>query len=291
MIVAIIRNFLIRAVTMNLGIYAKIPILFVSEKGVSQMSGRVAGKVVLITGAASGLGKASAERLAQEGATLVLCDINVADGEAVAENIATTGATTTFIALDTTSETGWDNTINDVLSQYGRLDVLFNNAGVGNLDGSRLDEMSFEIWRRTLSVNLDGVFLGLRAGIRAMKRGNGTGGSIINTSSIYGIVGTVGVGAYNASKGGVSTLTKAAALECAQDNIRVNSIHPGHIETPMIAQRIATEELRSQLVAKYPVGHLGEPLDIANAVLFLASDESKFMTGAELVVDGGYTAQ
>ena len=255
------------------------------------MSGRVAGKVALITGAASGLGKASAEKLAQEGATVVLSDINVTDGQAATDAITATGAPATFIELNTTDERGWDNTIAEVLARYGKLDVLFNNAGIGIIDGSWLEAMSLQTWRQTLSVNLDGVFLGLRAGIRAMKRGSG--GSIINTSSIYGIVGNVGTAAYNASKGGVRTLTKAAALECAQagTGIRVNSVHPGHIETPMIAARVATESLRASLVAKYPVGHLGEPLDIANAVLFLASDESKFMTGAELVVDGGFTAQ
>ena len=130
----------------------------------------------------------------------------------------------------------------------------------------------------------------LRAGIRAMK--SVTGGSIINTSSIYGIVSNVGIAAYTASKGGVRTLTKAAALECAEagHDIRVNSVHPGHIETPMIAHRVASAEGRAALTARYPLGRLGEPVDIANAVLFLASDESKFMTGAELVVDGGFTA-
>jgi NAD(P)-dependent dehydrogenase (short-subunit alcohol dehydrogenase family) len=256
------------------------------------MSGRVAGKVALITGAASGLGKASAERLAQEGAIVILSDINVSAGKAAAAAIAATGTEAVFIELDTTSESGWDAVTAEVLTRYGKLDVLFNNAGIGVPVISTIDEMSFDTWRKTLSINLDGVFLGLRAAIRAMKQ-SGSRGSIINTSSIYGIVGTVGSGAYNASKGGVRTLTKAAALECAQagNGIRVNSVHPGHIETPMIAHRVATEELRSQLLAKYPVAHLGEPLDIANAVLFLASDESKFMTGAELVVDGGYTAQ
>ncbi|MCB1741943.1 MAG: glucose 1-dehydrogenase [Gammaproteobacteria bacterium] len=252
------------------------------------MGGRVQDKVALITGAASGLGKASAIRLAEEGASVVLTDINVEAGERLARDI---GPGASFHELDTTSESGWDTVMAQLMSRHGRLDVLFNNAGVGSLDGSMLDEMSFQTWRKTLAVNLDGVFLGLRAAIRAMKQGKG--GSIINTSSIYGIVGAVGVAAYNASKGGVRTLTKGAALECARanSNIRVNSIHPGHIETPMIAPRVATDELRAQLVDKYPIGHLGEPLDIANAVLFLASDESRFMTGAELVVDGGFLAQ
>lgn len=256
------------------------------------MSGRVAGKIALITGAASGLGKASAERLAQEGATVILSDISTEAGRTVAKSITASGGEAIFLEHDTSSEEAWDSVTAEVVSRYGRLDVLFNNAGVGGLKISTIDKMSFDIWRKTLSVNLDGVFLGLRAAIRVMKQG-GRGGSIINTSSIYGIVGAAGVAAYNASKGGVTTLTKAAALECAQSGsgIRVNSVHPGHIDTPMIAGRIADAEFRSQLIGKYPVGHFGEPIDIANAVLFLASDESKFMTGAELVVDGGYTAQ
>jgi NAD(P)-dependent dehydrogenase (short-subunit alcohol dehydrogenase family) len=175
------------------------------------MSGRVAGKVALITGAASGLGKASDERLAQEGAIVILSDINVSAGEAAAAAIAAGGAITTggagavFLELDTASESGWDDITREILSRYGRLDILFNNAGVGVLVNSTIDEMSLDTWRKTLAVNLDGVFLGLRAGIRAMKQGNG--GTIINTSSIYGIVGSVGTAAYNASKGGVRTCT------------------------------------------------------------------------------------
>lgn len=255
------------------------------------MGHRVAGKVALITGGASGLGEAAARRLAGEGAVVVVSDVNVAAGEAVAADIAQTGATASFVAHDTARESDWDRVVARVLSEHGTLDVLFNNAGVGTTDSSRIEDMSLQTWRTTLSVNLDGVFLGLRTGIRAMKQGRG--GSIINTSSIYGIVGAVGIAAYSASKGGVRSLTKAAALECARDGhgIRVNSLHPGHIDTPMIAHRIATAAGREALVERYPVGHLGEPMDIANAVLFLASDESKFMTGAELVVDGGFTAQ
>jgi NAD(P)-dependent dehydrogenase (short-subunit alcohol dehydrogenase family) len=255
------------------------------------MGHRVAGKVALITGGASGLGEAAAQRLAGEGAVVVISDVNVAAGEAVAQSIARTGAAASFMAHDAASEGDWDRVVADVLAEHGKLDVLFNNAGIGTTDSSPIEDMSLQTWRATLSVNLDGVFLGLRAGIRAMKQGSG--GSIINTSSIYGIVSAVGIAAYSASKGGVRTLTKAAALECARagHGIRVNSVHPGHIDTPMIAHRVATRAGRDALTARYPVGHLGEPLDIANAVLFLASDESKFMTGAELVVDGGFTAQ
>ena len=255
------------------------------------MGHRVAGKVALITGGASGLGEAAARRLAEEGAVVVVSDVNVAAGEAVVTAIAQTGATASFMQHDTASESDWDRVVARVLAEHGSVDVLFNNAGVGTTDSSLIEDMSLQTWRTTLSVNLDGVFLGLRAGIRAMKQGRG--GSIINTSSIYGIVGAVGIAAYSASKGGVRSLTKAAALECARGGhgIRVNSLHPGHIDTPMIAHRIATAAGREALVERYPVGHLGEPMDIANAVLFLASDESKFMTGAELVVDGGFTAQ
>ena len=255
------------------------------------MSGRVEGKVALITGGASGLGKASARRLAEQGATVIVTDINGAGAQEVASAIKATGASAIAMTHDTTDEAQWDRVASDVVSRYGTFDVLFNNAGVGTSDSPLIEDMSLELWRQTIAVNLDGVFLGLRTAIRVMKQADG--GSIINTSSIYGIVGATKIAAYNASKGAVRTLTKSAALECAQMgyHIRVNSIHPGHIETPMIAHRIATNKRRAQLTARYPVGHLGEPLDIANAVLFLASDESKFMTGSELVVDGGYIAQ
>jgi NAD(P)-dependent dehydrogenase (short-subunit alcohol dehydrogenase family) len=248
-------------------------------------------KVAIVTGAGSGIGRAAALALMADGFAVALAGRRADALEATA-GAAPEGAKALAVPTDIGDPASVKALFAKTKEAFGRLDVLFNNAGIGVPVISTIDEMSFDTWRKTLSINLDGVFLGLRAAIRAMKQ-SGSRGSIINTSSIYGIVGTVGSGAYNASKGGVRTLTKAAALECAQagNGIRVNSVHPGHIETPMIAHRVATEELRSQLLAKYPVAHLGEPLDIANAVLFLASDESKFMTGAELVVDGGYTAQ
>ena len=206
------------------------------------MTGRVAGKVALVTGGASGLGRAAAARLAGEGATVVLGDVHEAGGEAAAAEINAAGGAARFLRHDTTREADWDRVTQSIVSENGALHVLFNNAGVGTTDSSRIEDMGLDVWRATMAVNLDGVFLGLRAGIRAMKAG--IGGSIINTSSIYGIVSNVGIAAYTASKGGVRTLTKAAALECAEAgyDIRVNSVHPGHIETPMIAHRVASAE-------------------------------------------------
>jgi NAD(P)-dependent dehydrogenase (short-subunit alcohol dehydrogenase family) len=255
-------------------------------------AGRVQGKVALVTGAASGLGAETARRLAREGAAIMLSDREVPAGEAVATEIAATGARASFVAHDVTSEADWAAAVAATLAAFGRLDILVNNAGV---TGSQLDLMthSFDDWRRILSINLDGVFLGLRhAGPAMVATG---GGSIINLSSILGKVAIPNAAAYCASKGGVLMLTKAAAVEWAPLGIRVNSVHPGFIDTPMVANALhAAEngnEMRDMLIAAHPIGRFGVPREIADAVVFLASDESSFMTGAELVVDGGYTAQ
>lgn len=253
-------------------------------------SGRVQGKVAIVTGAASGLGAASAKRLAQEGARVMLTDRSVAAGEAAAEAILAIGGKAAFMAHDVTSEEDWAAVVAGTLKGFGRIDVLVNNAGVGG--GAPLLEMSLADWRALLAINLDGVFLGMRAVGAAMAQ---AGGSIINLSSILGKVGQAGAGAYCASKGGVLMLTKAAALEWAPLKIRVNSIHPGYIDTPMVSQALhAAEngnEMRDLIISRHALGRLGLPREIADGVVFLASDESSFMTGAELVIDGGYTAQ
>lgn len=254
------------------------------------MSGRLAGKVALVTGAASGLGAATARAMAREGAAVMLSDRDPA-GAALAQAIVDDGGQAAYRLHDVTSEEGWAETVAATQAEFGALHCLVNNAGVA----SSLDLMTHSLadWRAVLSVNLDGVFLGMRhAGPAIAEAG---GGSVINLSSILGKVGMAGTAAYCASKGGVALLTKSAALEWAPLGIRVNSVHPGFIETPMVADALhAAEngnEMRDQLIAAHPLGRFGVPREIADAVVFLASDESSFMTGSELVVDGGFTAQ
>jgi NAD(P)-dependent dehydrogenase (short-subunit alcohol dehydrogenase family) len=256
------------------------------------MTGRLAGKVALVTGAASGLGAETARRLAREGAAVMLSDLSIGDGEAVTAEIIAAGGRAVFIAHDVTSEDDWTAAVTATTTRLGRLDILVNNAGIV---GNQLELMTHSLadWRRILAVNLDGVFLGMRA-VGPVMAGQG-GGSIINLSSIMGKVAMPNVTAYAASKGGVLMLTKAAAVEWAPLGIRVNSVHPGFIDTPMVANALhAAEngnEMRSAIIAAHPLGRLGVPREIADAIVFLASDEASFMTGAELVVDGGYTAQ
>lgn len=258
------------------------------------MSDRVAGKVALVTGAASGLGKATAERLAEEGATVVVADIRLAEAEEVAAAIVSTGRRAKALKLDVTSEADWIAAIAATEQAFGKLDVLVNNAGTA--DGTWVHKLTLERWRQIHAINLDGVFLGIKHGAEAMKRAGG--GSIVNISSVAGLVGIAeAAAAYCSSKGGVTLLTKATALEFAllKTNIRVNSIHPGYMDTPMLQGVIAAyrepEEARTRLTTSEPLGRLGEPRDIANAVLYLASDESKFVTGSQMVVDGGFAAR
>ena len=256
---------------------------------------RVQGKVALVTGAALGLGEASARMLAREGAHVVLTDIKDAEGEQAAQTIGEDGGEAMYLHHDVADESAWEQVIQATLDRFGRLDVLVNNAGVGW--GGPPEEETLERWRRLMSINLDGVFLGTKHAILAMKRVPPRGGSIINLSSIEGLVGDPNLGAYNASKGGVRLYTKSVALYCAKQElgIRVNSIHPGYIWTPMVEHYLrehgGVDEGRKALESLHPIGRVGEPDDIAYGVLYLASDESKFMTGTELVIDGGYTAQ
>jgi NAD(P)-dependent dehydrogenase (short-subunit alcohol dehydrogenase family) len=252
---------------------------------------RLSGKVALITGAASGIGAAAARRLAADGAAVLLTDRELA-GEEVAAAIAAQGGDVAFRLHDVTSHPDWAAAVEDAVEQFGRLDILVNNAGISGGRHELMDH-SYDAWRQILSVNLDGVFLGLRhAGPRIAAAG---GGSVINISSILGKVGMGGAAAYCASKGGVTLLTKAAALEWAPLGIRVNSVHPGFIDTPLVSNALASRddgnEVRVALMGAHPVGRFGSPREIGDAIAFLASDEASFITGAELVVDGGYTAQ
>jgi 3(or 17)beta-hydroxysteroid dehydrogenase len=258
------------------------------------MSGRVAGKVVLITGGASGIGLASAEACAREGAIVVISDVNVAEGEKHARRLAADGLKVEFIQQDATSEADWRRVVDDVIKRHGHLDVLVNNAGIVAI--VTIEEETLAGWRRTQAINMEGVFLGTREAIRAMKQ---RGGSIINISSMEGIIGEPLTPAYNASKGGVRIFTKSAALHCAKQGygIRVNSVHPGYIGTPLVANAVGAlppdeaVALQQDLIGRVPLGRFGEPREIASGVLFLASDESSYMTGSELVIDGGYTAK
>lgn len=254
---------------------------------------RVAGKVAIVTGGAMGIGRACAELLTAEGAAVAITDVDAADGKKVQDALVALNHRVLFIEHDVSKEAEWERVISQVVSAYGRLDILVNNAGVGWFGD--VEHTTLEDWRKLMSVNLDGVFLGTKHAIPAMRTGGG--GSIINLSSIEGLVGDPTLAAYNASKGGVRLLTKSSALYCARGGmkIRVNSVHPGYIRTPMVQHGVEAsghpEEMLHALEALHPVGHLGEPMDVAYAVLYLASDESAFVTGSELVVDGGYTAQ
>ena len=255
------------------------------------MAGRVEGKVALITGGASGLGAESGRRLAREGAAIVLTDMDAEGGQAVADEIVTAGGQAIFLSQNVTDQDRWPMVVAAALDRFGRLDILVNSAGIAN-GGGPLLEVSFDDWRHMISVNLDGTFLGMKAVAPTMVEAGR--GSIINLSSILGKVGAAGAPAYCASKGGVLMLTKSTALELAPLGVRVNSVHPGFIETPMVTNIIHGSEngneMRDGIIARHAMGRLGVAREIADGIVFLASDESSFMTGAELVIDGGYTA-
>ncbi len=253
---------------------------------------RVQGKVALVTGAGMGLGRASSLLLAGEGATVVVTDIDEGAARQTAELVEGMGARSLHLRHDVAREEDWPRVMAAIEEKFGRLDVLVNNAGIAI--AKNIEETTLEEWRRTMAINLDGVFFGCRQGIALMKKSGG--GSIINLSSIDGIIGEADLAAYCASKGGVRTLTKAVAVHCAEKayRIRCNSIHPGYIWTPQTENYLRDlgklESEKAKALSRHPIGFLGEPNDIAYMVLYLASDESKFVTGSEMVVDGGYLA-
>lgn len=244
---------------------------------------RFTGKTVLVTGAARGIGGAIADAFAAEGANVVMTDVLEAELKAHAETIGQTG-----IVHDVSDEDGWRSVIAAIEVKFGRLDVLVNNAGYGWL--KNVTDTSLEEWRKLMSVNVDGVFLGMKHGIPLIAKGGG--GAIVNMASMYGTVGNAGTSAYCASKGAVTMMTKAVALECAaaKNGIRVNSIHPGYVSTPSVAETLTTEQVDA-LRALHPVERLAEPDEIARATLFLASDDASFVVGAQLAVDGGFTTR
>ena len=234
------------------------------------------------------MGAAEARMFAREGARVVIGDVLDTEGRQVEAEINETGGECVFIHLDVTQESEWQRAVETAVTRFGKLNVLVNNAGI--VARNSIEDTSADEWDRVMDVNAKGVFLGTKAAIPEMRRAGG--GSIIIISSTSGMVGhQTDSGAYSASKGAVRILAKAAAIQYAKDGIRVNSVHPGLIDTPMSRQRLTNPELRSQAAARIPLGRSGQPDDIAYGVLFLASDESSFMTGSELVIDGGNTAQ
>jgi len=256
---------------------------------------RLEGKVALITGAAAGVdgdlmgfGGASARLFAQEGAKVVLTDIKEEMGQKTADQINELGGDVIFLPLDVTNEKGWIDVIAAAVSKYGKLDVLVNNAGTGAR--TTVEETTVEAWDGQMDVHAKGTFLGTKYAIPEMRKVDG--GSIINVSSIYGLIGSPTSTAYHAAKGAIRLFTKSAAVQYAKENIRVNSVHPGYAHTPLTDPGYSHEVGRAEwCLERIPIGRLGNAYDIAYGILYLASDESSFVTGAELVIDGGTTAQ
>ena len=247
---------------------------------------RLEGKVALISGGARGMGAEEAVLFAREGAKVVIGDLLGAEGEAVASSIPDGAGV--FVRLDVTSEDDWRAAVGLAEERYGRLDILVNNAGVSAT--GTIEDTTVEEWDRVMSVNAKGVFLGTKHAIPAMQRAGG--GSIINISSQLGIVAmNESSPQYIASKGAVRLLTKSTALQYAEDGIRCNSVHPGPIVTPMTQGRRSDEAVRELMESRIPLGRYGEAIDVAYGVLYLASDEASFVTGSELVIDGGWVAQ
>ncbi|MGP3533176.1 SDR family NAD(P)-dependent oxidoreductase [Microbacterium sp. RD1] len=244
---------------------------------------RFSRKVALVTGAAGGIGASVAIRFAREGGTVVVADVNLVKADEVADEVRTGGGTATAWALDVSSEASWRRAVAETVDLYGRLDALVNCAAVA--DGRTIDTTSFERYRDVVAVTQGGVFLGMHVAGPELKAAGG--GSVVNVGSMFGLVGGFGTGpAYHAAKGAVRTLTKNVALAWAADGVRVNAVHPGFIDTPLLGTMD-----REVLTRSTPLGRLGTPDDVAALILFLISDEAAFITGSDMTVDGGYTAR
>ncbi len=257
------------------------------------MMKRVDKKTAIVTGAANGIGKETSLLLARHGAKVAVTDVDDDDGKKVVDEIEKSGGTAKFWHLDTSDEDNVQKVFSEVADAFGSIDVLVNNAGIAGVD-KPTHEISKKEWETLMNINVTGVFLCTKHAIPHMQKSSG--GSIINLSSIYGLVGAADLPPYHASKGAVRLMAKNDALIYAKDNIRVNSVHPGFIWTPLVEElaRNAPEgpdAFKAALDSQHPIGHTGAPDDIAYGILYLASDESKFVTGAELVIDGGYTAR
>ena len=249
------------------------------------MAGRLDGKVALVSGGASGIGAAHARVFAAEGAKLVAGDLQEDKGRAVVEAVNASGGEAVFVHLDVARQADWERAVGEAVSRFGKLTTLINNAGIYWPRGT--EEETLEGWNTMISVNQTGVWLGMKAAVPAMREAGG--GAIVNISSLYGLIGSPGSITYHATKGAVRLMTKSAALEYVKAGIRVNSIHPGQIDTPILSG--LTPEQNEQIKAATPMGRLGRPEEIAYGSLYLCSDEAAYTTGAELVIDGGWFAQ
>lgn len=254
---------------------------------------RLKGKVAVITGASLGIGKATAIMFAREGAKVAVTDILDEEGREVVKEILKAGGEAIFCYLDVSREFAVQDVMDEVFQKWGRLDILINNAGIAGINAPT-HEVTEKEWDKVMEVNVKGVFFCTKYAVGYMRQSGG--GSIVNISSIYGIIGAPDVPPYHASKGAVREMSKTDALIYASDNIRVNSVHPGFIWTPMVEGYLkdtgsTLDEGRENLKALHPIGRVGEPDDVAYGILYLANDESSFITGEELVIDGGYTAQ
>ena len=249
---------------------------------------RLEGKVAFISGGARGMGAAEARLFVRGGAKVAIGDVLEAEGRQLEAEINETGGEALFVRTDVTSEGDWQRAVDLAASRFGKLDILVNNAGIGGT--SMIEDTTVEQWDRVMDINAKGVFLGTKAAIPEMRRAGG--GSIINISSQLGLVGMdISSPQYQASKGAVRLLTKSTAIQYAKEGIRANSVHPGPVNTPLTELRRGDPEIQRIMLSRIPMGRYGESAEIAYGVLFLASDESSFMTGSELVMDGGWTAQ